>query len=1173
MGFNTNWDLSRPGVHGSRPGRLDWCRCHTLFECVAMKSSSLSLRALSLALLAAGSLFGLSACGGGGSDPATLQMIEINPLDGSLPAGTELQLSATAIFSDNSKGDATAATAWQSSDTSIVTVNSSGVAHGVKQGSVTVSASFQGKTASTTLTVTAAVARSLAITPANPSVPKGSSLQFTATATFSDDSAHDVTTMSSWSSAASSIAAVSNNSGSIGKATGVSQGMTTIGASFSGVSSSTTIQVTAATLSSIQVTPPDSSLAKGTTKQYTATGIYTDNTTRNLTSSATWASGNTSVATVGNASTDKGLVKGVELGDTTLQASVGGVSGATNVTVSAASLSAIQVTPANASVPKGTTQQYTATGTFSDGTTQDVTASVTWASSAANIATISNASGSSGLATASAEGNTTISATSGEVSANAAMQVTTAVLSSIQVTPTAPTVPAGKTQQFSATGIYSDNSTKDLTTSVTWSTSNSAIMDVSNGSGQQGLAAANQPGTATISAALQGKSGSTVATVTDAVLTSIQVTPSGKTLARGFSLQFTATGIYSDNSSSDVTSSVTWSSSNTPAVTIANADGSRGLATADKTNTGSATIKATSGSISGSTTLTVTNATLSSVAVTPTNPSIPVGTAGQQMTATGTFSDSSTQDLTTQSSWTSSDTSKATISNSAGSQGFVAPVAQGSSTITATISNSTTSGKAGTTTATIVEPTLTSIAVTPADKSLPKGSTQQYQADGTYSDNSTRDITASVTWASSDTGAATISNQSDSKGLATSVAPGSTRISATLGGIAGETGLTTTAAALQSITISATPDNSSIAAGRSKQYTASGTYTDETTATITTSVTWASSDTSVATISNASGSNGLATSSTKGSTDITAKSSGVTSNTLTLTVTDKVPTAIDVTPKNVTIGNATTQQYKAMETYSDGSETDVTTTTSWSSSNSAVADISNANGTRGQATAKSKGTTTITATDPNATSITGSTGLTVGDAALTSITVQRLIAGQPENSAGSVPVSYKVQYKAIGNYADSTQQDLTESASWSTFNSGVATVSATAGSRGLVTAVALGNTTVQASFGGVSAQLGIAVTGATLSAIAVTPTGKTINNSCTLQMYATATYSDGAKSDIGTNNSVTWASSSSPVVSVDQTGLATGGSLPGSVNVSATKGSVTGQTAVAHSFAASCSNQ
>ena len=87
--------------------------------------------------------------------------------------------------------------------------------------------------------------------------------------------------------------------------------------------------------------------------------------------------------------------------------------------------------------------------------------------------------------------------------------------------------------------------------------------------------------------------------------------------------------------------------------------------------------------------------------------------------------------------------------------------------------------------------TLTSIAVTPANPSIAAGASQQFTATGTYSDNSTQDITASVTWTSSDTGKALVS----SAGLATGVAAGTTTITATSGSISGTALLTVASAA------------------------------------------------------------------------------------------------------------------------------------------------------------------------------------------------------------------------------------------------------------------------------------------------------------------------------------------------------------------------------------------
>src|ERR1700722_1855071 len=63
-----------------------------------------------------------------------------------------------------------------------------------------------------------------------------------------------------------------------------------------------------------------------------------------------------------------------------------------------------------------------------------------------------------------------------------------AILLSVSVSPAVTSIAQGATQQFTATGHYSDLSSKDLTTSVTWSSSAASTATVSNTAGSQGLA-------------------------------------------------------------------------------------------------------------------------------------------------------------------------------------------------------------------------------------------------------------------------------------------------------------------------------------------------------------------------------------------------------------------------------------------------------------------------------------------------------------------------------------------------------------------------------------------------------------------------------------------------------------------------------------------------------------
>jgi len=171
-------------------------------------------------------------------------------------------------------------------------------------------------------------------------------------------------------------------------------------------------------------------------------------------------------------------------------------------------LLSITVSPSNPDIVLGSTQQFTATGTFSDNTTQDITTSVTWSSSDVSIATISNAPGSQGLATSLASGSTLITATSGNISASTTLTIK-AELVSIEVTPTYPVVTFGATIQFTATGTFSDKTTQDITTSVTWSSSDTSIATISNAAGSQGVATTDhERGISIIKATLGDISGS-----------------------------------------------------------------------------------------------------------------------------------------------------------------------------------------------------------------------------------------------------------------------------------------------------------------------------------------------------------------------------------------------------------------------------------------------------------------------------------------------------------------------------------------------------------------------------------------------------------------------------------------------------------------------------------------
>src|SRR5260221_927987 len=159
-----------------------------------------------------------------------------------------------------------------------------------------------------------------------------------------------------------------------------------------------------------------------------------------------------------------------------LLAACGGGGGGAAPTVT---LTSIAITTASPNIALGTTTQLTATGTYSDATKKDLSSQVTWASATMTVATISTA----GLATSVKAGTSVISASLSGVTGNDTLTVTAATVVSIAITPAKPTIAPGKTQQFTATGTYTDKTTANLTTQVKWSSSVPTVATIGLGTG------------------------------------------------------------------------------------------------------------------------------------------------------------------------------------------------------------------------------------------------------------------------------------------------------------------------------------------------------------------------------------------------------------------------------------------------------------------------------------------------------------------------------------------------------------------------------------------------------------------------------------------------------------------------------------------------------------------
>ncbi|MDP2543540.1 Ig-like domain-containing protein [Photobacterium damselae subsp. piscicida] len=417
------------------------------------------------------------------------------------------------------------------------------------------------------------------------------------------------------------------------------------------------------------------------------------------------------------------------------------------------------------------------------------------------------------------------------------------------------------------------------------------------------------------------KSNRSLISVTDAQLTSIQLTSSHSTISKGYSSTLKAIGIYSDNTTSDITSNVKWNISNPVILTIKN-----NLVYGE--TIGEANVTATlQTTVSNPISIKVTNAIITAINISPDNLTLGKGETAT-LSAKAIFSDGTINDITKSVSWNISDNNIAAISD-----GNITALNLGKATVTATngsiISN--------TTSLTVSSAVLKSIRIRsdfPDATSIfvVKGQKVLFNAEGIYSDNSKKDITSQVNWISSDPSIAVAERATVHNvvyGQVTGVGIGQAQLMATSNNIeSNKITIKASGAILIGITVKA--DTNSIAKGNVMQVKAEGEYSDGIVKNITDSVNWISQDSNIATVDN-----GLVKGVNVGNVSIEASQGSTSSNQLPITITDAVLSAIDISPKVVNLLPGNSQEILVKNVYSDGS-TNLTYNPSslWSSSDS-----------------------------------------------------------------------------------------------------------------------------------------------------------------------------------------------------------------------------------------------
>jgi uncharacterized protein YjdB len=708
-----------------------------------------------------------------------------------------------------------------------------------------------------------------------------------------------------WSVRDTAIARVSPT----GVVTARSVGNTQVAASAGGVSAIATLTVQPPPVASVIVQPLSRTLVLGESATFAATP-------RDVNGSPlsgrviTWSSNNTDVATV----TQAGEVATRGVGTATITVTSEGASGSATVTVSPVPVASLAVQPSSASLTVGGTVTLGADIRDANGAPLD--RAITWSSDNSAVASVS----ATGVVTALTPGSATITAQSEGKTGTAAISVSRVPVASIAVAPGSASLVVGGS--VTLVPIVKDASGAVLTDrTVAWTSSDVGVAVVSTSGAVTGIA----PGSATITAASEGKTGTSAVTVVPTAIASVTLQPDAATIRVGASTTLTPTvkdvtgAIVSDRE-------ITWTSSNVAVATVS----STGVVTGRAV--GTATISATSGGKSGSTSVTVVAVPVGSVAVAPASVRL---VPTQRESLTSVMRDANGVVVTDRTvTWSSSNTAVATVAP----DGWVTAVAPGVATVTAT-----SEGRSGSANINVVPMPVGSVTVSPASSTVQTGETKTLSA--TVRDTSGAVVTDRVmTWSSSDETIATVS----SAGVVTGVSAGTATITATSEGKSGSAAVTVLPVPVATVTLE--PASVRLEPGQTATLQATTKSADGTVLTGRV-VTFASDNVNVARVS----SDGVVTGVGPGTATITATSEGR-SATAAVTVQPTVAYVI-VAPSTVFLRRNSTVQLSVTAYDAAGHEI-VGRTVTWSTNNDHVATVSET----GVVTGEHAGTATISAT-------------------------------------------------------------------------------------------------------------------------------------------------------------------------------------------------------------------
>ena len=891
----------------------------------------------------------LAGCNSGGSSPEEsnkeISYIEISPLDPSYAKEITLNLSVTVHFNDGSTFIPEESVSWNSSDTSVVIITDLGQFTTITVGKATITAKYGDYEVNKVITVNESILSSLQLEASNTKVVAGSEFSLTAFAIFNDGSKHEVTEHVEWTINNSSIVeSIANN-----QFITLKKGAAQIVGSYQNQSAQIDIEVSSATLNQIdiEIVTSNIQLIEGDEIELKAWGIYSNDRRDNITEDVTWDFSNNNI--IAFSTVDKKL-KLISSGSVQISASASGIVGVKDIKIleliNDAQLEVLQVTLPRHKMAIGTSFQLEATGINTDGSEISLTNFVSWSSESPATVFVYDSENKDGQIDALAVGTTKITATYDGKESSAEITVTDSILQDLNIELISHILPENSSIMAVVIGVYSDGNRQDLTSQVTWDSSDTSIISFKNVITNPGLIVSHNAGEAQISVSFGGIIKTTSLVVNNISLEEIHVAFDDSTISINTRSNISATGIYSDGSNREIGNIVSWATSNVEIATIESGiDQFKVIAFTP----GDVTVTASLDGVSQSLAINVSDANLINVEISPQNIRL-IQDENIQLSAIGEFSDGRTQNITDKVIWESSNPDIVFVSNEISTKGIIYALRVGEVNIMA--------GSNSVVKVTVSDAELRAINIDyPESHKFSKGTQKQLLATGVYSDGNTSDITHLVSWQTNNSEACTVSNFKGRYGLLNGIGAGNCTITARAGAVSTSSFFEVTTALLTAINI--IPTEVSLALGTSLDLTAVGLYSDGSSQDITNVVTWQSDNIAVS-LGDFNSDKIEMKGINVGKSFVTASFNDLRVS-VSIDVTSAVLESIDISPVYSAIAMGSSKSLVATGYYSDGTSQVITDLVRWSSDDSSIATVSNENSNVGLVTALRVGVINISA--------------------------------------------------------------------------------------------------------------------------------------------------------------------------------------------------------------------